>query len=101
MLGDRTVNTLGMDDISKEEILDVIEQGYYNSVIGHQDVADYIGIPMNRVNTKLEIGDVLYVVQYVGGRLEEGSISVPDENYRFFKVWIMSDSDIKEIAGVI
>ena len=43
------------------------------SAIGHQDLADYLGLPMNRVNTKLHKGDVLYVAQFMGGRLPEGT----------------------------
>lgn len=101
MLGDNTKSTVGMDVICKEELLEVIEEGFYNSVIGHQDVADYIGLPMNRVNTILEEGDTLYVVQYVGGRLAEGAITVPDQNYQFYKVWFITDEDIKELAKVI
>lgn len=101
MLGDATESTVAMDVICREELQEVIDSEYYESVIGHQDVADFIGLPMNRVNTKLDIFDTLYVIQYVGGRLEEGAVSVPEDNYQYFKVWLLTDEDIKAIAKVI
>lgn len=63
------------------------------SVIGHQDLADFLGVPMNRVNTKLSVGDVLYVAQWVGGRMPEGihAMLCPEEmeaNIKYLKVWV-------------
>lgn len=43
------------------------------SVIGHQDLADYLSVPMNRTDLKLSNADVLYVAQFMGGRLPEGT----------------------------
>mgnify|MGYP003353710729 FL=1 len=51
------------------------------SLIGHQDLADYLGVPMNREQVKLEEDDVLYVVQYVGGRLPEGTTNLATEQF--------------------
>ena len=54
------------------------------SYIGHQDtaavVSDILGrnIPANRGNIALEYGDVLYVAQITGGRLPEGSTTLPE-----------------------
>ena len=42
------------------------------SVIGHADLAEYLGVPMNRATLKLGRKDTLYVAQFVGGRLPEG-----------------------------
>ena len=54
------------------------------SCIGHPDLAavvsDVLGreVAAARVNISLEAGDVLYVAQLVGGRLPEGSTSLPE-----------------------
>lgn len=59
--------TINVAPVSKEEIpADCV------SVIGHQDLADHLGVPMNRVNLKLSRKDNLYVAQFMGGRLPEG-----------------------------
>lgn len=47
--------------------------------IGHQATADYLGIPVNRVNVKLDPGDQVYVCQLMGGRLPEGYVIKPGE----------------------
>jgi len=52
------------------------------SAIGHQDTANVLGVPMNRINVSLAKGDVAYVAQLVGGRLPEGSTTLP-EGFRF------------------
>jgi len=49
------------------------------SAIGHQDLADYLGVEMNRINTKLDADDVLYVAQFMGGRLPEGTTMLEAE----------------------
>ncbi|MDA7514184.1 hypothetical protein N8508_00185 [bacterium] len=59
------------------------------SVIGHADLANILGVKTNRVNTKLESGDILYVAQYVGGRLPDGTTTLPDgAEIKFYKVTI-------------
>ena len=58
--------------------------------IGHADTAAVIGnylgveIPVNRESITLESGDVLYVAQLQGGRLPEGTKTLP-EGFKF--VW--------------
>ena len=60
-----------------------------HSIIGHQDLANILGVRMNRVNTKLKELDTLYVAQYIGGRLPEGITELPkDAKIEFFKVTI-------------
>lgn len=57
------------------------------SAIGHQDTANVLGVPMNRVNVRLSKGDVAYVAQLQGGRLPEGSTTLPEGfSFKFFKV---------------
>lgn len=54
------------------------------SAIGHQETADVVSnilgfeVPMNRTSITLVPGDVIYVAQLTGGRLPEGSTSLPD-----------------------
>lgn len=52
------------------------------SAIGHQDTANVLGVPMNRINISLKAGDIFYVAQLQGGRLPEGSTTLPD-GFRF------------------
>ena len=48
------------------------------SIIGHQDLANVLGVSMNRQSIKLESGDSLIVAQVMGGRLPEGSTTLPE-----------------------
>ena len=59
------------------------------SAIGHQDTANVLGVPMNRVNVHLAKGDIAYVAQLQGGRLPEGSTKLPDGfSFKFVKVTV-------------
>lgn len=49
-----------------------------DSAIGHQDTANVLRMPMNRVNITLTKGDTLYVAQLQGGRLPEGATRLPE-----------------------
>lgn len=48
------------------------------SAVGHADTAAVLGLPMNRVNISLSSGDVILIAQLLGGRLPEGSTTLPD-----------------------
>lgn len=57
------------------------------SAIGHADTARVLGVPMNRVNVSLRKGDTAYVAQLVGGRLPEGTTTLPEGfSFKFIKV---------------
>ena len=60
------------------------------SAIGHQDTANVLGVPMNRINVKLKRGDTAFVAQLIGGRLPEGATTLP-EGFKFkylcIQVW--------------
>lgn len=57
------------------------------SVVGHADTAKVLGVDANRVSVSLQPGDVLYVAQLMGGRLPEGSTTLPEGfHFEFFKV---------------
>lgn len=68
------------------EEVDVLPDGL-TSAIGHQDTANVLGVPMNRVNVHLSKGDTAYVAQLIGGRLPEGTTTLPDGfKFKFVKV---------------
>lgn len=80
--------TVKFDEIAPEEIpADVV------SAIGHADTAavlsDLLGFPisMNRINVALDKNTELFVAQLVGGRLPEGSTTLPEGfQFKFFRV---------------
>ena len=60
------------------------------SAVGHADTAAVLGVPMNRINVKLNSGDVAYIAQLQGGRLPEGSTTLPEGfSFKFIKVEIL------------
>ena len=73
--------------VSFEEVKSLPEG--LTSAIGHQDTANVLGVPMNRVNVHLAKGDIAYVAQLQGGRLPEGSTTLPDGfSFKFVKVTV-------------
>lgn len=48
------------------------------SCVGHADTAAVLGVPMARISVVLNEGDVLYVAQLRGGRLPEGTTTLPE-----------------------
>ena len=57
------------------------------SAIGHQDTANVLGVQCNRVNVTLKKGDIAFVAQLQGGRLPEGSTTLPEGfSFKFLKV---------------
>src|SRR5690554_274312 len=60
------------------------------SAIGHQDTANVLGVKMNRVNVTLKKSDVAFVAQLQGGRLPEGSTTLPEGfSFKFIKVEVL------------
>jgi hypothetical protein len=47
------------------------------SVVGHADTAAVLGVAFNRASVTLQAGDVLFVAQLQGGRLPEGTTTLP------------------------
>jgi len=88
------VNPIAKEDIPFEQC---------ESAIGHQDLADHLGVPMNRVNTKLSNKDILYVAQFMGGRLPEGTTMLQAEQMgllQFFEITV-SYPAIEYMAQVV
>jgi len=57
------------------------------SAIGHQDTANVLGVKMNRINVHLSKGDTAYIAQLVGGRLPEGTTTLPKGfSFKYLKV---------------
>ena len=74
------------------------------SAIGHQDLADHLGVPMNRVNIRLHQGDVLYVAQFVGGRLAEGNTMLEAEQLQqiiYFEVRVEYFSQMENDLNIL
>ena len=60
------------------------------SAIGHEDTARVLGVEMNRINVTLQKGAVAYVAQLQGGRLPEGSTTLPKGfTFKFVKVEVL------------
>ena len=60
------------------------------SAIGHQDTANVLGVEMNRINITLRKGDTAFVAQLQGGRLPEGSTTLPEGfSFKFIKVEVL------------
>jgi hypothetical protein len=82
--------TVKFEEIAPEEIpADVM------SAVGHADTAavlsDILGfeVPMNRMSVSLDEFTELFVAQLVGGRLPEGSTTLPEGfKFKFFRVTI-------------
>ncbi len=79
------------DEITPEDIpSDVV------SAIGHADTANVLTnmlgfpVPMNRAFVTLEPDTEIYVAQLVGGRLPEGSTTLPEGfAFKFYRVTIV------------
>ena len=63
------------------------------SIIGHPDTARIVGgilgreVPANRVTYSVEKGDVIYVAQYTGPRLQEGATELPEgATLKFYRI---------------
>lgn len=68
------------------EVVDKFPEGLI-SAVGHKDTAEILGVEMNRIDTKLKRGDIAYVAQYMGGRLPEGCINLPQNSkFKYLKI---------------
>ena len=72
-------------DVSFTEV-DTLPSGLV-SAVGHKDTANVLGVEWNRANVHLGKGEVAYVAQLMGGRLPEGSTTLPKGfKFKFIKV---------------
>lgn len=78
-----------VDGLQIDLLLDAVKDGSIISAIGHADTATVLGVPMNRINVSLNKGDILFVAQLQGGRLPEGSTTLPEGfSFKFLQVTI-------------
>ena len=83
--GDATVR---FSEVSRDEVFSTGHR--LVSAIGHQDTANVLGVEMNRINITLKKGDVAFVAQLQGGRLPEGSTTLPEGfTFKFIKVEVL------------
>lgn len=76
------------EDLSKvrfEPVAEPMDKSQYVSIIGHADMAQILGVPLNRISVTLKAGDELWVCQLTGGRLPEGATQLP-EGFKF--IWV-------------
>ena len=67
------------------------------SAVGHADTAKVLGVECNRMNVHLSKGDVAYVAQLQGGRLPEGSTTLPKGfSFKFIKATIVAPKKIED-----
>lgn len=92
MLDLEKVNTIVTTPLTEEEVKKILSKGFV-SAVGHQDTAGVlttllgVDIPFNRINVTLTPGDSLVVAQLIGGRLPEGSTTLPEGfSFKFLKV---------------
>jgi hypothetical protein len=76
MLEDVSYSELTISEIDGE-CFDMIKP-HLKSAVGHQDTANVLGVECSRVNVSLRKGDILIVAQLQGGRLPEGSTTLPE-----------------------
>lgn len=97
MLNLNMVSTVVTTPLTEEEVKEILSQGFV-SAVGHADTANVLtttlglNIPMNRVNISLTPGDVLVVAQLTGGRLPEGSMTLPEGfSFKYVKVVLVAE----------
>lgn len=92
--------SLQMLDLSKKTSVEIapvameeVLASGFESCVGHQDTANVLStllgveVPMQRVSVHLDSGDILYVAQFIGGRLPEGATTLPEGmEFAFLKV---------------
>lgn len=60
---------------------------YLISAVGHADTAAILGVECARINVSLKYGDTAFVAQLQGGRLPEGSTTLPEGfKFKFLKI---------------
>ena len=84
MLNGAAGKSLKVDAADKRVIKELIRDHVLESCVGHADTAavfsDVLGVKVEAVRStvSLDVGDTLYVGQYVGPRLQEGCSTLPE-----------------------
>ena len=73
----------------------------YVNFMGHEQTANKVDLPMERITVRAKPGDTIFWLQYNGPRLEEGATTVPDDaSFTPMKARLF-DSRIKKIVHEI
>ena len=90
-------------ELQVQEVLHLSERLGLQSAIGHADTAAVVSallgieLPSNRVNVQLGPKDRVVVAQLMGGRLPEGSTTLPENmQIKFFciETWPIEEVDV-------
>lgn len=88
-------NMISIVPLTKGETKELLKEGFI-SAIGHPDTAQVLTselgfeIELNRISLSLGKEDVLLVAQLTGGRLPEGSTTLPDGfAFKYLKVELL------------
>lgn len=94
MLSLEGARTIQVVPVTAEAVAAAVRAGA-TSCVGHPDTAAVlsdllqVAVPANRVSVHLGRGDVLFVAQLTGGRLPEGSTTLPEGfHFTFVKVTV-------------
>ena len=86
-----------IESVSPEEI----SKTDFVAVIGHPDTANVLSnilgkeVKCNRQSIQLQEGDILYVAQLTGGRLPEGSTTLPEGfEFKFVKIRVLYEDSL-------
>ncbi len=80
------------EELSIPQVQEELNNGF-ESAMGHSTelVSSILGmqIPMNRITNKIQDGESILVAQYVGPRLPEGAVELPEgATLKFIKVTV-------------
>lgn len=76
MLNTDVMSTVRFTPVSEDDFNKI--KSSVPSAVGHADTARVLGVECNRINISLEAGDNIVVAQLIGGRLPEGSSTLPN-----------------------
>ena len=95
MLDLQRPSNVEVEPLTLDEVKSLLKEGFV-SAVGHQDTAnvlsDMLGldVPCDRINVHLTSDDILVVAQITGGRLPEGTTSLPlGFTLKFVKVRVL------------
>jgi len=95
MLDLQRTSNVEVEPLTLDEVKSLLKEGFV-SAVGHQDtgavLSDMLGldVPCDRINVHLTPDDVLVVAQITGGRLPEGTTSLPlGFTLKFVKVRVL------------
>ena len=85
-------SSIATEELTVPQTVEILDQGF-ESGMGHSTelVSAILGmdIPMNRITNKIQDGESILVAQYVGPRLPEGAVELPEgATLKFIKVTV-------------